>query len=312
MLPVSNIIFPSLRPLVDLIEKRIGMSVTPDQFSDLYNTMNRLATSLGYRSVGRYIEELLKNHMNYEQLNLLVYELTNGESYFFRESEYLRAVFIINYDWVQKTDMSRRQLRIWSAGCSCGQEPYSIAMLLDRFFPKFYDADLSILGTDINTEFLVTARQALYKTWSFRNSLSELMGHYFTKQQHGGYRLKESIREKVQFKQLNLMDSVYPDPEYGTAEIHYLFCRNVLSYMTQDAIEFVLKKFWRALRPNGWLVVGRFETGLVNHPGFRAMNVDGITLFQKKNAERSGTAEQKAVRRNPSNTAGNARLHNNI
>ena len=84
MLPRSNIGFTVLKPLTDLIEQRIGMNFNEDQYTDLYSIMYRLSETQGYRSVHSYINDLLENRINYGQLNLLVYELTNGESYFFR------------------------------------------------------------------------------------------------------------------------------------------------------------------------------------------------------------------------------------
>ncbi|MDZ7721505.1 MAG: CheR family methyltransferase [candidate division KSB1 bacterium] len=295
MLPRSNILLPVLKPLIDLIEQRIGMSFNEDEYADLYKIMNRMSESQGYRSVGSYINDLLQNRINYGQLNLLVYELTNGESYFFRESEYLHAVFKWTGPMIQKAAPSGKKIRIWSAGCSCGQEPYSIAILLDRYYPAFYQANLTLLGTDINHEFLVTARQGLYKSWSFRNSLSWLMGHYFLQQKNGSYRLKESIRSKVKFKQLNLLDDSYPDVQQDTGEVHFLFCRNVLSYMTPQAISVILEKFWKSLKPNGWLVVGRCETGLVHHSGFKAVSFDGVTLFQKQRQKKIQAPEYNIV-----------------
>lgn len=282
VLPKSNTGLPLLQPLVTLIAQRMGMNFSCDQYADLYRIIGKLSVSLGYGTVTSYIHDLLRQNINYEQLNLLVYELTNGESYFFREREYLHTVFKFTYPLVKKKEIIGKSIRIWSAGCSCGQEPYSIAILLDRYYPAFYSADLDILGTDINPEFLVTARQGLYKSWSFRNSLPWLASRYFTRQPNGGFRLKQSIRNKVRFKQLNLLDSAYPDEQQGTANVHFLFCRNVLSYMTADAIEFILDKFWQVLRPNAWLIVGKCETGLIRHSGFRAVSINDVVLFQKQ------------------------------
>jgi chemotaxis protein methyltransferase CheR len=169
---------------------------------------------------------------------------------------------------------SPRTLRIWSAGCSTGEEPYSIAITLCESL-KFAEAwEIEILATDISRRALRHAERGVYS----RRSLQELSLHqvdtYFTASKHG-YQVKQRIRRMISFAQINLADSVY------VGKLDCIFCMNVLMYFSEEQRLAILRRFYDALEPGGYFLLGHSET-LTNAPlKFETVALDGCRLYRK-------------------------------
>jgi chemotaxis protein methyltransferase CheR len=142
-----------------------------------------------------------------------------------------------------------RGLNIWSAGCSYGAEPYSIAIILDELKVK----NFTILATDIDQKILIKAKEGIFKIEELKNISPQRLSKYFIKQTGDSYRLKDSVLSAVKFSYLDLLKDPYPK------EIHLILCRNVIIYFTQEAREYVFKNFKESLTAGGILFLGNTE-----------------------------------------------------
>jgi chemotaxis protein methyltransferase CheR len=168
-----------------------------------------------------------------------------------------------------KPSIIKPELRIWSAGCSTGEEIYSIAILLRELLPDLYAWKLTLIGTDINQAALERAKKGIYSDWSFRLLNTDIRKHYF--QRCGdGWQIDPLIRQMVTFEYHNLVHTRMPstsEPDASTSEqskinlenIHLILCRNVFIYFNQQAIAQSLSKFYQSLAPAGYLLTGHTE-----------------------------------------------------
>lgn len=193
-----------------------------------------------------------------EALQNLVNHLTVGESYFFRNRPHFDAVRNRILPELIENAKKRRTLRIWSAGCAKGEEPYSIAIVLHKYFPHVKDWEVIIQATDINTRFLEQAKQAVYPKWSIRGLDKALLEKYFTLSEGGLYRLDSNIISRVTFKTHNLNDLSHVDAS-KKKYWDLILCRNVLIYFSYEDYVRVVKVFEEALRPSGYLLLGHSE-----------------------------------------------------
>ncbi|MEJ7593930.1 MAG: CheR family methyltransferase [Planctomycetaceae bacterium] len=214
-------------------------------------------------------------------LERLTGQLTVGESFFFRNEHHFRVLREIVLPQIVAENRARRELRVWSAGCATGEEPYSLAILLDQLLGAASGWKTSVLGTDLNPKFLHWAREACYRQWSFRQTDINQNREYF-RPEGDMYRLVPRLREHVRFTYLNLVKDVYPSPLTGTVGLDLILFRNVAIYLKPEVTAAILTRFYQALRPGGWLLLGETEvTGA--HPGeFEIRRFEQATLFQKR------------------------------
>jgi chemotaxis protein methyltransferase CheR len=197
-----------------------------------------------------------------EVRDALLAELTIGETYFFRESG---ALALLEGDILpahRATGDLSRPLRIWSAGCASGEEPYSIAMLLREIG---WHSPVRVLATDIARPRLDAARRGRYTRWSLRGVADQRIDRWFARRgQH--FILDDSIRASVEFRALNLVADEYPSVASDTADQDLVLCRNVLIYFDLKTVAAIATRLLDALRPTGWLLLGASDpplTGLV-------------------------------------------------
>ncbi len=162
-------------------------------------------------------------------LENLTTELTVGESFFFRNEHHFRALREHVLPEILRENAPQREVRIWSAGCATGEEPYSLAVLLDQLLADRGSWQLSILGTDLNLSFQERARQARYRQWSFRQTDIHRDARYFSTDGEW-YVLAPRVRGPVRFAYLNLVKDVYPSALTGTLGLDLILFRNVAIY----------------------------------------------------------------------------------
>ncbi len=210
------------------------------------------------RSFREYYQFLKLNRKRDQELELIMDLLTTNETYFFRESYQLEAFSKeIIPDLCSQGPLSNfnRRLRIWSAGCSTGEEPYTIAMLLLEQ-PALEGWQIEIIGTDISQRVLQQARKGVYRQTSFRMTDEYYVQKYFT-QQDGGHRISDQVRKLVTISHLNLLDQSKISM-LGTFDI--IFCRNVIIYFDLTAKKKVVESFYSSLRDGGYLLLGHSES----------------------------------------------------
>lgn len=188
----------------------------------------------------------------------LVLELTTGESYFFRDAGQMHLLREIIFPELFNTRGAERSLRVWSAGCSTGEEPYSLAIMLHTLLQGLGSWNVSIKGTDINEYALQRAREGMYGRWAFRGVTEEIVERNF-KRTNGEWQLSSALRAMVHYERLNLIKELFPDPTRGLHDMDLIICRNVFIYFNHDAIAGIMARFAACLRPGGYILTGHAE-----------------------------------------------------
>ena len=267
----------------------LGWDITQNRISDLKRGLLTTAKMLGVGETSGEIEKWLRStSWTSKELEILSTSLTVGETYFFREPGCL-DVFqkkIIS-EMVRNRMDKGRSIRIWSAGCCSGEEPYSIAILLREIIPDIEKWDITLLGTDINYDFLKKAEKGSYTCWSFRETPQSFQNHYFTN--HGNYwQIDPDIKKMVTFASLNLAGNNYPSAATNTLEMDVIFCRNVLIYFTPEQIKNVVTRFYQSLNENGWLITSTVERNDDYFEAFTTVRFDHCFIY-RKSPRQSGT-----------------------
>ncbi|WP_460826822.1 CheR family methyltransferase, partial [Massilia terrae] len=205
--------------------------------------------------------------------------LTIGETYFFREPRALDLVCEQARAHLARGE--QRPLRIWSAGCCTGEEPYSIAIALRRRVPQMAPAMASILATDLNEAFLDFARAGVYRRWSFRNTDPADHAAWFRPVDEGRFEIDPALRAQVRFDCLNLAGASYPSAASGTLAMDVIFCRNVLMYFGPQQARDTVARLRACLVDGGWLVVNASEASPELFAGFTPVFHADAVFFRK-------------------------------
>ncbi|MGK5094869.1 CheR family methyltransferase [Deltaproteobacteria bacterium TL4] len=237
--------------ITSLLEESCGMSFDRNRVFLLEQGLNQRMLTLKIKSFQEYYQTLIApGRTRASELQELIELLTIGETYFFRNPDHFQA--ITDYILPQLLK-SRTSLRVLSAACATGEEPYSLAMICKEYFPF---AKIEIVATDINTESLKYAKIGLYSAKAIHKTEPHYLIKYFTKEKNH-YRLHPDIIKSVIFLEGNLSD----DRLYGSlGYFDLIICRNVLIYFTIPIIKKILAKFASVLQPWGFLILGHAET----------------------------------------------------
>lgn len=184
--------------------------------------------------------------------------LTNQESYFFRDAGQLSVIRDHILPELIQRNRHTRTLRLWSAGCSTGEEPYSLAMMIEEVLPLREEWRVVILGTDLSEAALERAQSGVYGSWSFR-ALDAPMKERFFRARAGKWEVRPPLRKMVTFSTGNLLLDVFPSRANEVHDMDLIVCRNVFIYFGREAVARVLRKFSATLRPDGFLVTGHAE-----------------------------------------------------
>lgn len=265
-----------------LVDQQTGLYFPETRYADLQRTLALMAKENGFDSADSCLHWLLSAPHERNRQNLLIKYLTVGETYFLRD----RPVF----DCLQDTILPERitacqqraepRLKIWSAACASGEEPYSIAITVDqathdRHYP------VAIMATDINNEQLQKARSGLYSQWSFRSAPDWLRNLYFSVEGGNQFRISQRIIDMVSFTQLNLARPDYPPPFADEGAFDVIFCRNVLMYFAPLMQQRIITALCQRLAPGGWLIVSPCEAGIVQQTELRSERITDFLFFRK-------------------------------
>jgi chemotaxis protein methyltransferase CheR len=263
------------------VAARLGLELPDRRRDELARALTEAAEAADGAALGRYLARLRVVPHDAPEWRRLVRRLTVRESYFFRD----RALFeALARDLLPALIARRRRegvlrLRLWSAGCAAGQEPYSLAILLDRALPDRADWSLTILGTDLDVAALQAAADATYTAWALRATPAWALEYF--ERRGNRFELAREIRELVDFAPLNLAGDTYPSLSTGTGAMDLILCRNVLMYFTESARRATVGRLQRALVHGGWLAVSPVEASAqLLHP-LTAVGFAGCVLHRK-------------------------------
>jgi chemotaxis protein methyltransferase CheR len=198
---------------------------------------------------------LVKSGKTSDELLIMTDALTTNKTSFFREEQHF---LFINQVILPSIARFNKALRVWSAGCSSGEEPYSIAIHLRENIPNLQAWNIKILATDISTTVLSKAKEGIYSEEIIRDVPASLQAKYFTKTASSPenlYRVNDLVRSMIKFAQLNLMG---PWPMKGPFDV--IFCRNVMIYFDKPTREKLVSRYFSLLKPGGYLFVGHSES----------------------------------------------------
>ncbi len=271
-----------LSQLSEFVATQTGLHFPQERWSDLERGITAAAPDFNFLDRESCARWLLSAPLTRRMNEVLASHLSVGETYFFREKQ---SLGILEEHILPRLLQSRRQnerrLRIWSAGCSTGEEAYTIAIMLDRLIPDLKDWNVTILATDFNPKFLRKAAQGMYGEWSFRYAPVWLRERYCNKTRDGSFEIHPRIRKMVTFSYLNFADDVYPSLLNNTSAMDVIFCRNVLMYFTAHRAKQVTGNFHRALIDGGWLIVSPAEASNSLLSSFTPVEFPGTVLYRK-------------------------------
>ncbi len=294
------------RDLSEKLHKRMKLLKlsAPEQYYQLLNTCN-YHNSLGQTSTDSTLHWTnTERDREWEELTFL---LTIGETYFFRDHGQIALLKnrILPELIESKRTETKRSLRIWSAGCSTGEEVYSLAILVKELIPDWDKWNILILGTDINSQSIEKAKQGIYDSWSFRMVDPKLKQRYF-KQQQSKWEVDQQIRSMVKFYTGNLLADPFPS---ATSDIHnmdIIVCRNVFIYFDSQTISVILKKFYNTLNSQGYLIAGHTELYGQNLGQLQAKVFPESVVYQRSE-EKLGSTQSISSLKSPQQDVFNSR-----
>jgi len=274
-IPLPDDVFRLLR---DFIHDYCGIYFDDGSKFLLERRLNRRLEQHQLRSFSEYYHLLRYDRKREDELVILIDNLTTNETYFFRESAQLRAFSEEILPVLRTANAGRKRLRIWSAGCSTGEEPYTIAILLLESGDWWRDWQVEILGSDISQRVLHTARRGVYKKGSHRVTPPEMLRKYFHEEGKGDYRVADAVRELVSFSYVNLLD---PFKSSLIRDLDVIFCRNVIIYFDRDAKKKVIGSFFDKLHEGGYLLLGHAESLINISAAFALRTLRNDMVYQK-------------------------------
>ncbi|MBV9124765.1 MAG: chemotaxis protein CheR [Planctomycetes bacterium] len=268
---------PVLDKVLHLLGERTGLSFPANRRDSARLGIRRAMKRAGVTDLEAYFGELQNDPRVFDDL---VVELTVGETYFFREPaqfEFLRRQAIPEV--LQQRGREHR-LRVWSAGCASGEEPYSLAIL---FHQLGLGAQVHILATDVSRAALGKALRAVYGKWSLRGEAEAAVRPYL-EPQDGSFVLVDKIRRRVTFDYLNLALDVYPSFATGVWGMDVILCRNVLIYFDPETTRRVARRFFETLAPGGWMITASSDPPLTEFAPFQPVVVSQGVFYRRPEA----------------------------
>ncbi len=268
-----------LNELTNSIQESMGLFFAKDKWGDLERGLLSIHDQLGYRDIESLAVNIINNLISTAEKEALASALTIGETYFFREMNSLNAFEYTILPELIKA--GNRRIRIWSAGCASGEEPYTIAMILKKALPDIDSYDISILATDINMKFIRKALSGIYTRWSFRDVPHWIIDKYFIRRDENEFELADEIKKMATFSYLNLMDDSFPSLLNDTNAMNVIFCRNVLMYFSGETIKKVTHKFLNSLDEGGYFIVSQTELSEYYFNEFHSVRSSGGIVYRK-------------------------------
>jgi chemotaxis methyl-accepting protein methylase len=270
-----------LREFSGHLARQTGLYFPKERFSDLKRGISNAARQSGSVDAESYLKQLLAEPLTKDRIKMLTPHLTVGETYFFRDPvcfDFLETIVLPN---LIRLHQETRTIRIWCAGCSSGEEPYSVAMLLERLLTDIDTWTIFILATDINPSVLSLAREGIYGAWSLRDVPDMIRKTNFSKVGEKKWKINEQTKRRVTFAYHNLVTDPFPSLVNGLNAMDLILCRNVLMYLSEESAQKIATQFSPTLHDDGWLVFSPAETSLGAYTELAPVHFHGQTFFRQ-------------------------------
>jgi chemotaxis protein methyltransferase CheR len=272
---------PDYPRLKDYLIANTGLAYYNDKDEQLASHVAKRVARVGLPDCASYLQLLQSDEIDGSELDRLIAMLTIGETFFFRHHEAFDALRDVVLPDLIRRNQDIRKLRIWSAGCSIGAEPYSLAILLKRDLAHLLPGwEINIVATDINREFLDRARLGQYEEWAFRSVPDEVRDSCFVKSGRS-WTIAPQFRDSVSFQYHNLVKDPCPSLRNHLDGFDLILCRNVTIYFSSDTVRNLVQELYFSLITGGWLLVGHAEPNIDIYRSFRAVTLQGAVLYQK-------------------------------
>lgn len=242
----------------DLIYQRFGINLTDQKKSLMVGRLQKVIRASGFATFKEYYDHLL-NDKSEKGLSELIDRISTNHTFFNREKEHFRFFVETALPTVvaRLQKENRRDLRVWCAGCSTGEEPYMLLMLMAEFFGADYGQwSAGILATDISDRALSIARTGVYAEERIADVPEALRRKYFRRLPDGKWGVIDRLKNEATFRRFNLMNTRFPFKK----PFHIIFCRNVMIYFDQPTRDALIGKFHQSTEPGGYLCIGHSET----------------------------------------------------
>lgn len=240
--------------LAAYIKSNYGIDLKEEKRTMVEGRLSKLLIQNKINSFSDYYSSVMADTTG-NAVSTLVNRITTNHTFFMREADHFQFFKDKALPELKKS-IKNKDLRIWSAGCSSGEEPYTIAFLVDEFFGKEKALwDTKILATDISTRVLEYAIKGIYSDETVDKLPSLWLENYFRRNE-SGYEIVDKIKKEVIFRRFNLMDRVFPFKK----KFHVIFCRNVMIYFDKQTKAELVKKFYDAMEKGAYLFVGHSES----------------------------------------------------
>lgn len=259
----------------DIIFRETGISMSDKKRNLIVARLSKRLRVLNLNSFSEYYQYLNESDHADTEIGNLINRVTTNKTDFFREKHHFD--FLMNEIFPGMIEAARkggeRRLRIWSAGCSSGEEPYSLAMCVNDAFKDERGWDLKILATDLDTDVLTKASHGVYNSQQVTPVPMGYLSKYFVRT-HEGYTASPQLKAMISFRRLNLMDASFPMKR----PFDIIFCRNVMIYFNEETKQELAKKYHSHLREKGYMFVGHSESLMYMKHLFRFLK---HTVYQK-------------------------------
>jgi len=263
----------TFKEIRDIIYEKSGIFIPDSKKYLIENRLSRILEEQDFKSFDEYLR-VIKYSTNGDELSRLFDAITTNETYFYRETEQIEILIKEILPEIKKRKSSGK-IRIWSAGCSSGEEPYTIAIMLNEY--SFDLRKFEIIGSDICDSALSSAMKAEYNSYSVRNIPLPIRNKYF-KQNGNLYILSNIIKDSVKFKKINLIDDKIIRGMRGN---DIIFCRNVLIYFDVKIKQKVVSFLYDSLVPGGYLCIGASESLHNVTRAFKPRIIERTVFYQK-------------------------------
>ncbi len=271
---------PALAKIRDLIYRTSGIFQPENKFYLLANRCQRRMKVLASGSYADYLDQLNSRTTRDAEMRSLLNEITIGETCFFRNQPQIDAVtkIILPKLVTTKSKLAYKKIRMWSAGCSTGEEPYTLALLMsEQVAQKLKGWTFEIMATDLNDNSLVKCREGLYSDYALRNTTPQQRDKYFTPQ-GDLFRVRDEIRANIKFDRLNLQDH---SKILFMKGFDIIFCCNVLIYFDAASKKRTVEHFHSGLNPGGHFFLGHSESLYGINEQFRLVHFPNATAYWK-------------------------------
>jgi chemotaxis protein methyltransferase CheR len=265
-----------IRLMQEIINDHCGIAQGLDSQVFIERRLGPRLEALGLTSYREYYQYLRYDPGGPREMEELVERITTHETYLFREQYQLDSFSEELLPEIHERLRPRRRLAVWSAGCSTGEEVYTVAILLMED-SRFDDWSVRVAGSDISRKVVVQARRGCYGLSSFRTTSPQIRRKYFHETE-GGYRIRDDVRNLCSFGQLNLLDI---DRYKVLGQYDLIFCRNVLMYLSHEARQRVVDALHDALTPGGYLLLGHSESLLNLTTLFDLVHLSKDLVYQR-------------------------------